>query len=148
MGKCPSVLVIEPRRNVRTTLEVTLSHEGMRVFSDSSLDSALLQLRVLQPDVIIVGSDEQELMTRVAVAQKKALSDVPLLLMGCETATMAVPGVDDTLCYPLDARDLCAKVAGSLCRSRKSLPGRPPWMQSRYSYHSSFERTFFWSLAS
>jgi DNA-binding response OmpR family regulator len=114
MADSPIIFVIEARQNIRTMLEMTLSSERIRVFSATSLSSALLQLRVLQPDLIIVGSDGPELFTRTAVAQIKALSNVPLLLLGCATATMTVAGVDGTLLYPLDAGDLCAKVFGSL----------------------------------
>jgi DNA-binding response OmpR family regulator len=100
-----------------TISSMTLISERIKVFSAISLSSALLQLRVLQPNLIIVGSDGPGMSMGSAVAQIKALSDVPLLLLGHETAVMTVAGVDDTLRYPLDAGELCAKVAGSLCGS-------------------------------
>ena len=56
----PSVLIVEPQQNTRTFLEMTLSQEGVRVFSAVSLQSALLQLRILQPDLIIVGFDGRD----------------------------------------------------------------------------------------
>jgi two-component system, OmpR family, KDP operon response regulator KdpE len=117
MAENPIIFVIEARQNVRTMLELTLASERIKVFSAISLSSALLQLRVLQPDLIIVGSDGPGMCTRTAVAQIKALSDVPLLLLESETATATVAGVDDTLRYPLDAGELCAKVLGSLCEN-------------------------------
>ena len=61
MQKRPSILIIESRQNARTFLEMTLCYEGMRVFSAVNLSSALLQLRVLQPDLIIIGSGRHEL---------------------------------------------------------------------------------------
>jgi len=132
MAENPTIFVIEARQNVRTMLEMTLSSmtlssmsvasmtmasERIKVFSAISLSSALLQLRVLQPDLIIVGSDGPGMSTRSAVAQIKALSNVPLLLLGHAAATLTVAGDDDTLRDPLDAGELSAKVAGSLCRS-------------------------------
>ncbi len=111
MGKRPNVLVIEPQQGTRTTLEMTLSHEGMRVFSAVSLDSALLQLRVLQPDLIIVGFDRQRPEESVAVTQIKMLSHAPLLALEDGTDGAPVPGFADTLAYPLNVEQLCAKVA-------------------------------------
>ena len=56
MGQPHQVLIIEPRRSVRTMLEMILCGEGLQVFAATSLHSALLQLRVLQPDLIILGT--------------------------------------------------------------------------------------------
>jgi DNA-binding response OmpR family regulator len=121
MGKRPSVLVIEPQQSTRTTLEMMLSHEGLRVFSATSLGSALLQLRVLQPDLIIIGFDGQELAESAAVAQVKALSPAPVLVLGNATGTSRGPGVADCLTYPLNIEQLCAKVA-LLLDTRVSTP--------------------------
>lgn len=107
----PSILVIEPQQSTRTTLEMTLSHEGMRVFSAISLDSALLQLRVLQPDLIIVGFDRQKPDESIAVTQIKMLSRAPLLALEDGTDGAPVPDFADTLSYPLNVELLCAKVA-------------------------------------
>lgn len=111
MGTRPSVLIIEPQQSTRITLEMTLSHEGVRVFSAVSLDSALLQLRVLQPDLIIVGSDRHHPEECVAVEEIKALSPAPLLALEDGTDGALVPGFADTLSYPLNIEQLCAKVA-------------------------------------
>ena len=111
MGYRPSVLIIEPQQSHRTTLEMTLSYEGMRVFSAISLDSALLQLRVLQPDLIIIGFDGQGSDESAAVAQIKVLSSAPLLVLGDWDRASQRPGVADTLPYPFNVEQLCAKVA-------------------------------------
>ena len=120
MEKRPSVLIIEPQQSTRTTLEMTLSHEGLRVFSAVTLDSALLQLRILQPDLIIVDFDGQEPEESVAVAQIGALSPAPLLALGAADDAGAPPrqGITDTLPYPLNIGQLCARVAMLLDRSR------------------------------
>jgi DNA-binding response OmpR family regulator len=118
MEKRPSVLIIEPQQSTRTTLEMTLSHEGLRVFSAVTLDSALLQLRVLQPDLIIIDLDGQEPERSVAVAQIRALSPAPLLALGSADKAGAPPrqGVVDTLPYPFNVGQLCVKVAMLLDR--------------------------------
>ena len=111
MGKRSSVLIVESRQNIRTFLEMTLNQEGVRVFSAVNLSSALLQLRVLQPDLIIIGLDQLELDVDAAVAQIKALSSAPLLALGDGAGVTPVQGISDTLHYPLIAGQFCAKVA-------------------------------------
>lgn len=111
MGKRPSVLIVEPRQNTRTFLEMTLNQEGVRVFSAVSLKSALLQLRVLQPDLIIVGFDRHDAGQCAAVAQINGLSLAPVLALGDGHDTSLGSGIADTLpCSPLNAGQLCAKV--------------------------------------
>ena len=114
MRKRPSILLIEPRQNIRTTLEMTLCHGGMQVFSAVNLDSALLQLRVLQPDLIIIGFERPGSEEGAAVARIKALSSAPLLALGDGNGASPVPGVADTLSSPLNIGQLCVRVAGLL----------------------------------
>lgn len=111
MAKRPSVLIIESRQNTRTLLEMTLCHDGMRVFSAVDLDSARLQLRVLQPDLIIVGSDHGMVENDDAMAQLRALSPAPLLALGRGAPASMKLGPAATLPYPISAGELCAKVA-------------------------------------
>ena len=114
MGKRPSVLIVEPQQNTRTFLEMTLSQEGVMVFSAVSLSSAQLQLRVLQPDLIIVGFNRHDLRECAAVAQFNTLSAAPVLALGDNHDASPGTGIADTLPYPLHAGQLCAKVAGLL----------------------------------
>ena len=85
MQRRPSVLIIESRHSTRTLLEMTLSHAGLRVYSAVSLDSALLQLRVLEPDLILVGFDHAGPAESSAAVQIRALSASPLLALADET---------------------------------------------------------------
>lgn len=111
MGKRPSVLIVEPRQNTRTFLEMTLNQEGVRVFSAVSFKSALLQLRVLQPDLIIVDFDGYDTGEWSAVSQINALSTAPVLTLGGSHHASPVPGIAATLPHPIDVAQLCAKVA-------------------------------------
>jgi len=111
MGRRPSVLIIESRQSIRTFMEMTLSQEGLQVFSAISLRSALLQLRVIQPDLIILGADPHEIEKGQAVAQIRALCPAPLLALEGQGGAIPGPGFDDLLPHPYDAGQLCAKVA-------------------------------------
>ena len=124
MDKRPSILIIEPRHSTRTFLEMTLCHEGMRVFSAVNLSSALLQLRVLQPDLIIIGLGRPELEASDAAAQIKSLSHSPLLALGHGNGAALGVGFAGVLPYPFGPGQLCAEIAGLLGRPCASYPGR------------------------
>lgn len=113
-GKRPCVLIVESRQDTRTLLEMTLSQEGVRVFSALNLSSALLQLRVLQPDLIIIGFDRCDAGECSAVAQISRLSAAPVLALGDAADASLGASIADTLSFPLQAGQLCAKVAGLL----------------------------------
>ncbi len=111
MQRRPSVLIIESRHSTRTLLEMTLSHAGLRVYSAVSLDSALLQLRVLEPDLILVGFDHAGPAESSAAVQIRALSASPLLALADESGALPGPEYADTVPYPLNAGQLCKKIA-------------------------------------
>ncbi len=111
MGRRPSVLVIESQPNTRTLLEMTLSHEGLRVYSAVNLDSALLQLRILKPDLIIVGLDHQATQQNGTAGKIRELSRSPLLALGGECGASLGPEFADVVPYPINAGQLCSKVA-------------------------------------
>jgi len=122
MGRRPSVLVIESQQSTRTLLEMTLSHEGLRVYSAVNLDSALLQLRVLRPDLIIVGLDHQSPEGSRVARQLRALSPSPLLALGGESGAPVGPEFADAVPYPINAGLLCSKVARLSGRSCHANP--------------------------
>ncbi len=109
-----SVLIVESRPNTRTFLEMTLSQEGMRVFSAVNLSSALLQLRVLRPDLIILGLARQADGERAAEVQIKALSDAPLLMLEGLAGSARGPGSTEMPSFLFNAGELCARVARAL----------------------------------
>lgn len=121
MGSRPSILIVESRQNTRTFLEMTLSQEGFSVFSAVNLNSALLQLRVLRPELIIVGFDQLEFDVDAAVARFKALSSSPLFVLGGSNGIAKRPGIADTLLDPFNVGELCVKVVRLLGKEPASL---------------------------
>lgn len=71
---------------------MTLSREGLQVFSAANLNSALLQLRVLQPDLIIISGDCPAQEPSDAERQIRALSAAPLLMLTGSIAANIEPG--------------------------------------------------------
>ncbi len=114
MGQPHQVLIVEPRRSVRTMLEMILCGEGLQVFSAASLRSALLQLRVLRPDLIILGAARDG---GSSVAEIRALSPAWILALEGIGGGEPASGADDRLAYPFGASELCAAVSGLLARS-------------------------------
>lgn len=114
MRQRASVLIVESRLGTRTFLELTLGQEGLRVFSAVSLNSALLQLRTLRPDLIIIGPGWQELGEGGAEARIKAVSAAPLLVLGNGAGATPGPGRAEPAPLPLNPGELCARVAQAL----------------------------------
>lgn len=124
MKRRPSILIVEPRQNMRTFLEMTFAQEGISVFSAVNFDSALLQLRVLHPDLIIIGAGQHREDENVVLAQIKALSASPLLALGDDSGEAPRPGVTEVLPYPYHVEQLCAKVAQLLDGENEPYRGR------------------------
>lgn len=109
------ILIVEPRRSMRTMLEMILTGEGLQIFAAATLRSALLQLRVLQPDLIILGAVND---AGSAVAVIRAISPARVLALDGAGST-AEPGADRNLAHPFSASELCAAVLGLLGESRQ-----------------------------
>lgn len=110
MGQSHQVLIIEPRRSVRTMLEMILCGEGLQVFSAASLRSALLQLRVLRPELIILGATNAARDGSSPVPEIRALSPAQVLALEGAGGGEPAHGADRTLAYPFGASELCAIV--------------------------------------
>jgi len=117
MGQRHQVLIVEPRRSVRTMLEMILCGEGLQVFSAASLRSALLQLRVLHPDLIILGTAGAVWDGGSPVSEIHALSQARVLALAGISGGEPAHGADRTLAYPFGASELCAAVSGLLDQS-------------------------------
>ena len=111
MGQSHQVLIVEPRRSVRTMLEMILCGEGLQVFSAASLRSALLQLRVLQPDLIILDADTTGSEGGSPISEIRALSKARVMALDGKGAGGSAPGADHTLAHPFGASELCAVVS-------------------------------------
>jgi DNA-binding response OmpR family regulator len=75
------VLIVEDSQDVRTLLELALTHSGFRIFSAPNGSSGLLQMDIVKPDLIILdvlmpGLDDWETLKRV-----REISDVPVIVL-------------------------------------------------------------------
>ena len=114
MNERPRVLIVDDDQDVRTLLELALSHGGFQVSSAPNGSSALLQLRVVQPDVVILdilmpAPDGWETLRQI-----RALSNVPVLILtasneaGLEHKCLA-RGANGCLRKPVDVWKLQAR---------------------------------------
>jgi DNA-binding response OmpR family regulator len=81
MQERAKVLIVEDSQDVRTLLEMALSHGGFQIFSAPTGNSALLQLDIVKPDLIILdilmpGLDGWETLRRV-----RETSNVPVIVL-------------------------------------------------------------------
>ncbi|MGD8623516.1 MAG: response regulator [Anaerolineae bacterium] len=111
MKERPKVLIVDDDQDVRTLLELALSHAGFQVFSAPNGSSALLQLRVVQPDLVILDvlmpdPDGWRTLQRI-----REFSTVPVLILtavneaGVGQKSLA-QGADGYLRKPVDVQEL------------------------------------------
>lgn len=96
-------------------LEMALCHDGHQVFSAVSVESALLQLRVLRPHLILLGEDGQRGASDRAVEQMAGLSAAPVLLLDGSGSTTG--SEVERPAHPIGAREICVAVARCLNQS-------------------------------
>jgi DNA-binding response OmpR family regulator len=104
---------------------MALSHDGFRVFLALNMNSALLQLRVFQPDLIVChvlvsdadGWETLGRIRRVSEAPVVALVDSEDLT---DRRTDPAYGADAYATEPVDVQELCAKARALLYRGPKA----------------------------
>jgi DNA-binding response OmpR family regulator len=115
MGKAQTrILIANNRRDMRTLLELALSDAGFQVFSAPSGKSALLQMDVVSPQLIILdgqmpGMDGWETLRRI-----RAQSAVPVIVLlgldGDNQPACLAAGADACLVEPFNIQELFARV--------------------------------------
>jgi two-component system KDP operon response regulator KdpE len=114
MKERPKVLIVDDDQDVRTLLELALSHAGFQVFSAPNGSSALLQLRVVQPDLVILDVLMPEPDGWRTLQHIREFSSVPILILtalnesGVGQKCLAL-GADSYLKKPVDVQKLQAR---------------------------------------
>jgi two-component system response regulator MprA len=128
----PKLLIVDGNRHTWTMLELALGYGADRcqVFSAPSGHSALLQLGVLQPDLILLalaapGGEGWDTLRRI-----RAVSRVPILALAAEdTPEIALRSLEQGAAYclrqPLALQELRARVRALLPREGENLGWRP-----------------------
>jgi DNA-binding response OmpR family regulator len=111
MTERPSVLVVDDDQAVRTLLELALSHGGFQVFSAPNGSSALLQIRIVQPDLVILDILMPDLDGWGTLQRIREVSTVPILILtameeGDMVKTCLSRGANGYLPKPVDMQDL------------------------------------------
>lgn len=129
MKERPRVLIVDDDQDVRTLLELALSHAGFQVFSAPNGSSALLQLRVVQPDLVILDVLMPEPDGWRTLQQIREFSSVPILILTALTAPdvkqqCLAQGADSYLTKPIDVQNLQAQ-ALALAQGNRRVAFKP-----------------------
>jgi DNA-binding response OmpR family regulator len=125
MEERPRVLIVDDNQGTRILLELALSHQGFQVFSAPSGTSALLQLRVVQPDLIILDILMPGIDGWDTLEQIRAFSNIPIIVLtalddpNVKKKSLA-QGANACLTKPLNLRDLRAQASALVQRSKAS----------------------------
>ena len=111
MNERPRVLIVDDDQAVRTLLELALSHGGFQVFSAPNGSSALLQIRVIQPDLVILDLLMPDPDGWRTLQKIREVSAVPILILtALNEPDMAkkclARGADGCLFKPIDMQVL------------------------------------------
>jgi DNA-binding response OmpR family regulator len=119
------VLIVEDSQDVRTLLELALTHAGFQIFSAPNGTSGLLQLDIVKPDLIILdilmpGLDGWETLRRV-----REISDVPVIVLTAlddpQTRIQCQKhGADGCMTKPVDLPVLSGMAQGLIGRPQRA----------------------------
>ena len=127
----PSVLVVEDDEPLRDLLTWNLSAEGYDVRSTADGEEALLMVRELHPDAIILDWMVEQV-PGIEVCRRlrkdKATARIPIVMLTArgeeeDRVRGLKTGADDYVTKPFSTRELMARVEALLRRSRPSLAG-------------------------
>lgn len=127
-----TILVAKGVPVLLAALELALAHNGDRylVLSAPSAASALLQLQVVKPEVIIVGIEPGETEGWETLRRIRALSTAPIIVFSAEdrpeiTIRSIEQGADYCIFLPLDVPALRSRLQALLQRE-VALPAASP----------------------
>jgi DNA-binding response OmpR family regulator len=110
----PRILVVTDSRDTRTLLEFALSEAGLQVFSAPSKKSALLQIDVVIPHVIVLDSCAPGIVEEDTLHRIREHSTVPVIVLnGVNNPTRRASLEADVAAYlpqPLDVQELYARI--------------------------------------
>ncbi len=124
MESQPTVLLVVCRSSTRILLEMFLSNQDIEVFTAPSVHSALLQLRILHPDLIIVDGRDLGDTWKDAVTRIKAHTSAAVWVLQeshdkqhaamQDAAVCMVSEVDEQPAYPLNVANLTTQLMALL----------------------------------
>jgi DNA-binding response OmpR family regulator len=122
------ILIAANNRATRTLLELALSEAGFQVFSAPSGNSALLQMDVVAPQLVVLDGQLPEMDGWEPLRRIRERSTVPIVVFAgpADDAGQSCleAGADVCLPNPLDIQELDSQVRALLARER-ALPLLP-----------------------
>ena len=119
----PSVLVVDDERKIREVVGSYLAHEGYSVlYAETGADGLQAALRE-HPDLIVLDLKLPDIAGEEIARAVRDVSDVPIIMLTAKSSeadriTGLSLGADDYLVKPFSVRELAARVAAVLRRSK------------------------------
>jgi DNA-binding response OmpR family regulator len=117
------VLLIDPDLVLTEELTFLLQHLGFQVVSTIKGRQAIVEIKRRRPDVIIVAEDSRRLDTGRLCACIRKVCQSPIIILGeaqkeAAGIKMLEIGADAYLTFPLDLRELLARLRSLLHRTQ------------------------------
>ena len=103
------ILIIEDSQDTRTLLEMALSRKGYQVFMAPNGKSALRQMSIVQPDLILLDLMMAEMDGWEVLKQVRVNSRVPVIVLSAQnnqTEKAKLYGANDYLVKPINLNSL------------------------------------------
>jgi two-component system OmpR family response regulator len=133
----PRILIVADSRDTHTLLQFALSEAGFQVFSAPSEKSALLQIDVVAPHLIILDAQVKGLLEAQKLQRFQERSAVPIITLdgpdGQDQRTQETVGTAVRLSWPLDIQQLYACIR-NLLPLDKRLPDAPEAVDAKLDH--------------
>ena len=119
------ILLVYPDVTVRDELTFILQHSGFQVVSASKGEQAIAEIHSSHPDLVVMAESADRMNGDELCVHIRALSEAPIIVVAQEGVEAGIEmlemGADAYLAFPVDWRELVARVR-SLLRRHKENP--------------------------
>jgi DNA-binding response OmpR family regulator len=118
------ILLVYPDVAVRDELTFILQHSGFQVINASKGEQAIAEIRSSSPDLVVMAETVHRMNGDELCVRIRALSQAPIIVLAQEGGAAGIEmlemGADAYLAFPLDWRELVARVRSLLRRHKEN----------------------------
>jgi len=134
------ILLIHPDMVVRDNLTFVLQHSEFQVVSATEGQQLLAQIDRCHPDLIIMAEEPGRLNVNELCIDIRQVCQIPIIILGRDKEEAAgidllEIGADAYLTYPLNLRELLARIHSLIRRQAGKAVGRSPSTEERVAFY-------------